>query len=155
AGGVPNLEVIDLEGSAHATATRVTSAAFAPAPNLADSSVFFLVLHARGLDLRRIRLGRAASDRIVTLSSSLVPVVPNPGSVADSSARAQLHPRPYRAGPHQHRLLPGASYSAEGAFASLTLYGLDPVGRFAYSATGVFGERSAWRGASITASWRG
>jgi hypothetical protein len=29
------------------------------------------------------------------------------------------------------------------------------VGRFAYSANGVFGERSAWRGLSITASWRG
>ena len=43
----------------------------------------------------------------------------------------------------------------EGAYASLSLLGLDPIGRFAYAATGIFGERSAWRGASITASWRG
>jgi hypothetical protein len=43
----------------------------------------------------------------------------------------------------------------EGTYASLSLVGLDPVGRFAYAATGILGDRSAWRGASITASWRG
>jgi hypothetical protein len=55
----------------------------------------------------------------------------------------------------QHRVLPGGSYSTEGGFVSASIVGVDPVGRFAYAINGAFGERSAWRGGSITASWRG
>jgi hypothetical protein len=156
AGGVPNLEVIDLESGAITTETRVASAVFAPAPNPADSSVFFLALHARGVDLRRVVLTGAGAGQLATLPSTLVPAVPNPPVRADSFARATPgHSRPYGAGPHGHRVLPGGSYSAEGGFASLSLVGLDPIGRFTYSANGTYGERSTWRGGSITASWRG
>jgi hypothetical protein len=157
AGGIPNLETLDL-GTGSATAqTRGTSAMSAPAPNPADSSVFFLTLHARGMDLRRITLTPAGVGQTATLSASLVPAVPNPPpATVDTFPRNSLgRPHPYGGGPHQHRLLPGASYSSEGGYASLSLVGVDPVGRFAYSANGVFGERSAWRGLSITASWRG
>jgi hypothetical protein len=156
AGGVPNLEVIDLEGGASVPQTRVTSAVSAPAPMPNDSSVIFLTLHARGLDLRRVGLSSTGAGKPTTLSTSLVPAVPNPPVPVDEFPRATpARARPYGAGPHKHRLLPGASYSAEGAFASLSLVGLDPVGRFAYSANGIFGEPSTWRGVSITASWRG
>jgi hypothetical protein len=82
--------------------------------------------------------------------------VPNPPAPVDTLPRSvPARAYPYGAGPHQHRVLPGASYSAEGAFASVSLVGLDPVGRLAYSANGVIGEPSTWRGLSITASWRG
>lgn len=156
AGGVPNLEVIDIETGARLTATHVTSAASAPEPNPADSSVFFLSLHARGIDLRRTRLSITAGNPVATINSALVPAIPNPPAAVDSFPRgATGRPHPYGGGPHQHRLLPGAAYSSEGGFASLSLIGIDPVGRFAYAMNGVFGERSTWRGASITASWRG
>jgi hypothetical protein len=156
ASGVPNLEVIDLETGTPVTETRLTSAASAPAPIPNDSSVLFLVLHARGMDLRRVRLSEAGAGNSPTFAARLVPVVPNPPAPADTfprSAPAQAHP--YGIGPHAHRLLPGGSYSAEGAFGSLSFVGLDPVGRLAYSANGVVGELSTWRGASVTASWRG
>jgi hypothetical protein len=159
AGGLQNLEIVSLDGGATATLTRVTSAVFAPVPGPTDSSVYFLMLHARGLDLRRIDLGGShgrAAPAPVALSPAFVPAVPNPAAPADSFPRASMAPsHQYGAGPHQHRLLPGGSYSPEGGYASLSLVGLDPVGRFVYGATGILGERSAWRGASITASWRG
>ena len=156
AGGVPNLEVIDLEGGGRIAQTRVTSAVSAPAPMPNDTSVLFLALHARGLDLRRVALSSTGTGRPITLSASLVPAVPNPPAPVDTLPRAApARAYPYGAGPHQHRVLPGASYSTEGAFASLSLVGLDPVGRFTYAANGIFGEPSTWRGVSITASWRG
>jgi hypothetical protein len=156
AGGVPNLEVIDLDERRAITQTRFTSAVSAPAPNPADSSVFFLALHARGLDLRRVTLSSTGVGPMRALAAALAPAVPNPPAPVDTFPRGALGgAHPYGAGPHQHRVLPGGSYSAEGGFASLSLIGVDPVGRFAYSANGLFGERSAWRGASITASWRG
>jgi hypothetical protein len=154
AGGVQNLEVIALDGASTSRLTRVTSAVFAPVAT--DSAIYFLALHARGLDLRRLSLNGGAPLGAVALAPALVPAVPNPQTSTDTFPRAATPaPRPYGAGPHQHRVLPGGSYSMEGGFASLSLVGLDPVGRFAYGATGIFGERSAWRGGSITASWRG
>ena len=156
AGGVPNLEVIDLEGGASVVQTRVTSAVSAPTPVPNDSTVIFLALHARGMDLRRIVVSSSGVGAHATLATSLVPAVPNPPAPVDTFPRAQpARGHPYGTGPHQHRLLPGASYSAEGAFASLSLVGLDPVGRLAYSANAIFGEPSTWRGLSMTASWRG
>jgi hypothetical protein len=156
ADGVQNLEVVALDGGAPTRLTRVTSAVFAPAPSPTDSTVYFLVLHARGLDLRRTAVRAVRARGVIALSPLLVPAVPNPPAATDTFPRATAGaPHPYGAGPHQHRLLPGGSYSMEGAYASLSLVGLDPVGRFAYAATGIFGERSAWRGASVTASWRG
>ena len=156
AGGVPNLEVIDLESGASVAQTRVTSAVSAPAPVPNDSAVVFLALHARGMDVRRVVLSSSGAGTQAPLAASLVPAVPNPSALADTFPRAQpARAHPYGAGPHQHRVLPGGSYSTEGAFASLSLVGLDPVGRLAYSANGVFGEASTWRGLSLTASWRG
>ena len=156
AGGVPNLEVIDLDTRQATSQTLVTSAVFAPAPNPVDGSVVFLTLHARGMDVRRIVLTPGGVGATPTLAASLVPAVPNPASAVDAFPRGSLgQPHPYAGGPHQHRVLPGGSYSAEGGFASLSLIGLDPIGRFGYSANALFGERAAWRGVSVTASWRG
>ena len=156
AGGLPNVETIDLDTRLTTPVTRVASAVFAPAPNPADTSIFFLALHARGFDLRRISLSTQAPRGAVALGAVLAPAVPVPAEGVDTFPRAAPpQPSKYGAGPHQHRLLPGGSFAPEGAYASLMLLGLDPVGRFAYALNGAFGERSAWRGASLTASWRG
>jgi hypothetical protein len=156
AGGVPNVETIDLDTRLPTPVTRVAGAVFAPAPNPADTSVFFLALHARGYDLRRISLSAQPPRGTVALAAALTPAVPVPAQRVDTFPRA-VPPQPsrYGAGPHQHRLLPGGSFAQEGAYASLMLLGLDPVGRFAYALNGAFGERPTWRGAAITASWRG
>ena len=154
AGGVSHLELLDLDTRELQTLTAVTSAAYAPAPNAADSSVLFLSLHARGLDLRRVSLPAARTGGALALAPALAPAAPLARASADTFARTPVLARPYDA-KLQHRLLPGGSYSTEGGFASASLVGVDAVGRFAYALNGAFGERSAWRGASITASWRG
>ena len=93
---------------------------------------------------------------MVALPASLTPAVPLTPQSVDTFPRGALGaPRRYGAGPHRHRLLPGGSYSPEGALVALTLVGLDPIGRFAYGVNAGIGEPSAWRGGSITASWRG
>jgi hypothetical protein len=156
AGGVPNLEIIHVDTHASRPLTRVPNAVFAPAPNPADSSVFFLALHARGVDVRRVSLKGDGPGHTVVLSPVLAPAVPTPVERADTFERGPRgRPRAYGAGPHQHRLLPGGNYSTEGGYASLSLIGIDPVGRFAYALNAAVGERSTWRGASVTASWRG
>jgi hypothetical protein len=156
AGGIPNLEMLSLDDRTTRTVTRVASAVSAPVFSVRDTSVFFLDLHARGLDLRKRKLTPNVSANVVALSPSLVPVVPNPPDAGRRFRLADsLRPHPYGVGPHQHRLLPGAVYSTEGGFVTLGLMGIDPVGRFAYSATGVIGERSTWRGGVLNASWRG
>jgi hypothetical protein len=156
AGGIPNLETLSLDVRTARTVTRVASAVSAPAFNPRDTSVFYLDLHARGMDLRNVKLSPNVDARVIALSPSLVPVVPNPPDVGRSFPLADsLRPHPYGAGPHQHRLLPGAAYSAEGGFVTLAVLGIDPVGRFAYSLSGALGERSTWRGAVLGASWRG
>jgi hypothetical protein len=121
-----------------------------------DTAVYFLTLHARGLDVRRVPLRPTAPRSVVTLPSSLAPAVPLIPERVDTFPRsAPSRPRPYGLGPHRYRVLPGGTYSVEGGFATLALVGVDPVGRFAYAFNGGFGERSTWRGGSITASWRG
>jgi hypothetical protein len=156
AGGVPSLEVVDLVAGTARAVARLTSAAYAPAPNPADSSVFFLALHARGLDLRRASIAGGTDGRVASLPTALAPAAPLPVTPADTFARATLErPRPYGFGPRDHRLLPGGNYSSEGGVVSLSLIGADPVGRFGYVLSAGIGERSAWRGGSLAASWRG
>jgi len=167
-GGVPNLELIELDGAPNGSRpaprtrllTSTTSAVFAPAPNPADGSMFFLSLHSRGLDIRRTRSVLLDTSRVtsrpIVLSPSLAPAVPVPAAPADTFVRfAPERPRSYGLGPRRHRVLPGGNYSSEGAMASLSLIGADPVGRLGYVLTGGIGEPSAWRGAALTASWRG
>jgi hypothetical protein len=156
AGGIPNLEMLSLDDRVPRALTRVASAVSAPVANPADSSVFFLDLHARGLDLRRVKPTPNGVATAIALNTSLVPAVPNPPQPGPTLSRTDsLRAHPYGGGPHQHRLLPGGAYSTEGGFATLGIMGIDPIGRFSYSLTGVLGERSTWRGGSLVASWRG
>lgn len=156
AGGVPNLEIVDLGAGTTRSLTRVTGAVFAPVAIPTDSTVLFLALHARGLDVRRISTAGSQPAGVVALPASLLPAVPAPAVAVDTFARRAPGPsHPYGAGPRRHRVLPGGNYSSEGGMASLSLVGEDPVGRLGYVLTGGFGDRSAWRGGSLTATWRG
>jgi hypothetical protein len=153
-GGVPNLEVLDLDTRVVKRLTRVTGAALAPAPIDSGRAVLFLSLHARGLDVRSTSWARSAAGPVVMLAPSLSPAAPLARASADTFARVVPHPEDYGR-ELQHRVLPGGSYSTEGAFVSASLMGVDPVGQFAYSLNAGYGERSTWRGGSLTASWRG
>jgi hypothetical protein len=99
-------------------------------------------------------LSAAGDGQPLVLASRLTPAAPLAAARVDTFARTPVQQRAYDAS-LQHRLLPGGAYAAEGGFVSASLIGTDPVGRFAYGINAAFGERSAWRGGSVTASWRG
>ena len=153
-GGVPNLEILSLEGGARSL-TRVTGAAVAPEVNRDDRSIWFLSLHSRGFDVRRIPRDAPLADSVVTINAarylfagvqrqSPVPLGLRPGRTTEY----------YGAGPSQARWLPGVLASPDGVGASLTLFRGDIVGRLNTVLTGAFGEQGTWRGASLRSVWR-
>ncbi|MFN2567422.1 MAG: hypothetical protein ABR499_20695 [Gemmatimonadaceae bacterium] len=155
-GGIPNVETLDLEAGATRPLTRVTGAALAPEPNPADGSIWFLSLHSRGLDVRRIMPDSARIERRVSLTEHLAPAVPvRPAFRPDTMRRAPVgRPRAYGFGPLQSRWFPGFSFSADGVGAEVVVNEADPVGRVALRSGGALGDRSAWRGAALGATLR-
>ena len=89
AGGIPNLEMMLFADRSTTRLTRVASAAFAPAVSRADTSAYFLALHARGLDLRRVSLASGGVGPAVALAASLAPAVPLAPVTVDTFARAR------------------------------------------------------------------
>lgn len=155
-GGVPNLEAIRIGEATATTVTRVTGAAVAPDVNRADGSIWFLSLHSRGLDVRRILAGSALADSAVRVDDARF------GWAGQRTARPVELPqspvaetRRYRTGPPHLRWIPGLYGSADGYGALLGIYYGDIIGRFVGSATVARGELGAWRGTSGRFAWRG
>ncbi|HEU4564031.1 MAG TPA: hypothetical protein VFS05_05270 [Gemmatimonadaceae bacterium] len=156
ASGVANLEMLDLSSGAARPLTRVTGAALAPAPTRDGSAVYYLSLHARGLDVNRITLLEAPSS-LAPLDADFGPVAREPAAAPPDSfpAGRVSSPRPYGVGPRRYRVYPAGAYGAEGGYGQLILGSTDPVGRLTWLAQGAYGGRGTWRGAGLGAAWRG
>ncbi len=156
-GGVANLELLDPETAAPRALTRVTGAVAAPdvAP---DGQVWFLALHAKGYDVRRVALTQAVAsgaDRVVALGARLSPAAPIPTQAGRTFRAAPVRGhRDYGIGPRGWRVLPGLSFGPDGDMASLMIANLDPVGRFSVVGQGGYGQRGAWRGGSLATAIR-
>lgn len=155
-GGVPNLETIRIGDTVARTLTRVTGAAVAPDVNRADGSIWFLSLHSRGLDVRRLPRDSARADSVVLIASdrfgwagqrTALPRELPPSPVAET--------RPYRPGRQHFRWIPGLYGSADGYGALVGVYGGDIIGRLGGATTLARGELGAWRGTSTRFVWRG
>ena len=159
-GGTPNLERLDFGTSATPVAralTRVTGAAIAPEPNVTDSSIWFLTLHARGYDVRRLPSPTPLAEQPSPLfDSKLVPVVVVPTTFVRAFAPSPMTPPAgYGIGPRTTRWFPGASIGTTGRQATLALLNTDVVGRLSLLAQGALGSGDAWHGASLEGAWRG
>jgi hypothetical protein len=156
-GGIPNVESLELETGTARTLTRVTGAALAPEPNPVDGSIWFLSLHSRGLDVRRLVPDSTRVDRQVVLSEQLTPAVPvRPAALPDTLRTTPVGPpRRYGFGPRQSRWFPGFSYSADGIGGEIVVSNADPVGRLAVRVRAALGEPSAWRGGALDVTLRG
>ncbi len=156
-GGIANLELIDLPSGEARPLTRVTGGVLAPVPNPATGAVFFLNLHARGMDLHRIHPDSVELARIVYTEPALAPAARSAPPVAGETFVAQSArvPRPYGLGPRLHRLLPGLTLSPEGSGVSGALVAGDPVGRLTWLLQGAGGERGLWRGGGFGGTYRG
>ena len=155
-GGVANLEILDTATGDVRPLTRVTGAAVAPAPDPATGRVFYLSMHAGGLDLMRIDPDTAAPGPVVALSPALAPAAPPaPRAPADTFARQAVAPRPYGLGPRGFRLLAESAEGPDGGSAGLVVVNTDPVGRLTVLGRGVLGDKGVPWGGSVSAAWRG
>ncbi|HEY0777056.1 MAG TPA: hypothetical protein VGD56_03725, partial [Gemmatirosa sp.] len=170
-GGVPNVVRLALDapaGAVERALTRVTGAAFAPAPSAAERGVYFLDLTPHGLDLRRV-----APDS-TPVQGDVVDLTPPPALLPRSpvdpvrAAVAALPPVPvdtfpvtalrahgYGAGPRHYVALPLGSVTPDGLAAGLQLASVDPAGRLTWLLQGVASEPRPWHGVSLRAAWRG
>jgi hypothetical protein len=160
AGGVANIARIDRATGDAAALTNVSGAALYPDVS-ADGRVYFLRLHARGLDIARVALDSALSPQVVARGDSVRALYPwvatqPPGGSLDSLQVARIpDDRPYGLGPREQRLLVSASWANEGKSGGLALTGTDPVGKLTWLLQGQWGDRASWRGASLGAAFRG
>lgn len=152
--GTPQLERIGLDG----TATPLTRfAGLTALPDVSrDGRAFFLSMHARGWDLRTIRLDSAASPARVVLADSLAPAAPRQ-RIADAKAfpTTAVGSLPYGIGRLGATWLPNVNISAEGQDRGGALMVSDAVGRLGAVLQGGYGERAVWRGGSLAVTWRG
>ena len=162
AGGIANLERLDLDGTRTTQLTSTTGAAVAAdvAPN---GDIWFLALQGTGYDLRRLA-DSAPPARVNSLASGLVdslsPVLPPRITRAanDSSARpprtSVSAEHAYGVGPSRVRYLPGSTTGFGGSTAQLAIVRSDPVGRLGVSLLGSVGAAALPSGAAVTITSR-
>jgi hypothetical protein len=155
-GGVANLERLDLATGETSPITRVTGAAVAPEPDR-RGGVFYLSLHARGMDVMRVRLDAVARGPVVALDTALVPAAPPAAGVTpDTLPRGPLPAsHPYGLGPRRMRFLPIIATDANGTTGGLVMMNGDPVGRLTAMLRLVAGDRALPRGGALGLVYRG
>jgi len=157
AGGIANLARVDVRTGESTPLTRVTGAAVAPEVDRRTGDVWFLSLHAGGLDLHRIHPDSVHPGPLVSLPAALAPAVPRVAeTVPDTLPRGPVPAASgYGLGPRWTRVLPLGSVHADGGSAGFIVYNADPVGRLALAAQGAWGDRGMERGGSLATVWRG
>lgn len=159
-GGVANIVRVDRATGTRVTLTDVSGAALYPEVSRAGE-VYFLRLHARGVDIARVSLDSALPSEVVARADSIrarYPLVAArpPGGTLDSLDVARIsRDRAYGLGPRQQRLLVSASWANEGKAGGVAYTGTDPVGKLTWLAQGQWGDHASWRGASLGAVFRG
>jgi Tol biopolymer transport system component len=160
--GIANLERLDsLRGTTRLSSVTGAAVAADVAP---DGRIWYLSLHGKGYDVRRIDPQRSAigPSRLapITLADSLQPVLP-PRLLRlpnDSSARPARGPvsdeRPYGFGPSRVRYLPASTTGFGGSTTTLALVRSDPVGRLGVSLMGAVGAGALPTGLAGTVTLR-
>ncbi|MCC6319265.1 MAG: hypothetical protein IT361_16450 [Gemmatimonadaceae bacterium] len=153
AGGIANLEVLDPATHEGRAITRVTGGVAGPDVG-PDGRVWFLNLHARGYDLRRVPSGAPAAT-VVSLDPRSFPAAPRRAEPGRTFAPGPINgPSDYALGPRGWRALPGISVGPDGDMGSLMVGTVDPVGRWSTLLQGAYGQRGAWRGGSAMTTFR-
>ena len=155
AGGVHDIERIDLADGTARPLTRVVGAAISPATDPFGRWIWFLTLESRGNDVRRIDAEREPLDRVIALDPALAPAAPARAPASPPFAPVSLPPsRAYGLGPRDYTLLPLGSIAPGGVAGGATLASADPVGRLIWTLGGLAGTGGAWRGGAASAAFR-
>jgi len=161
-GGVPNLEVLALRGGngladPPRSLTRVLGAVAAPEPDPAGGGIWFLNLHSRGLDVRRVDATDGAVGEAVPLDSELWPVAPRGPERPPPTFESEPIPTPssYGRGPTRMNVLGVGARDAGGAHGGAALFLGDPVGRWSLVGQGRLGDAGSWTGGGASLMVRG
>ncbi len=153
-GGIHDLERLDPVTGEVTPLTRVLGAAVAPSPG-PGGDVFFLSLHSRGWDLRRLPGGAAAVPEVVA-DPALAPAASAPGRTGDAFPEAPIGPvRPYGAGPRFRTVLPMIHLGVDGSGGGASVVGTDPIGRLSWQVRAMYGGDEAPVGGSLQLRYRG
>lgn len=166
ASGVPELERIDLATNATRPITRGLGAALHADAAGDGRSLWYLALHARGLDLRRLAVDSMTLAEAAPLRGPAPTGGLPPGPLAPAVAPAAAAPirawpfadvksDPYGRGPIGWRLVPTTTVTIGAITAGMALHFTDLVGRFSATTQGIVGDATGWRGGGAAASWRG
>lgn len=155
-GGIPNLELLNVADGTTRALTRVTGAAVAPEISPTDGAIWFLALHSRGFDVRRLARDAITADSVVAITADRFGFAGARGTHPGVKLGVKPIPaaRPYGSGPRHQRWLPGGYASADGGGAFITVFTGDIVGRLNGTATAAYGEAGTWQGGSVHATWR-
>src|SRR5207237_619303 len=104
---------------------------------------------------RRIQPVAPPNDTVAGLPPSLSPAAPIHADVVSFATNTISQPKPFGLGPRLFRWIPQPSLDADGASAAVALVSRDVIGRSEVIANFAFGDAAAWRGAAVSASWRG
>ncbi len=155
--GIWELTAFDASGAAApAILTRVTGGAFSPAPSPDASSIFFLELTAKGVDLRRLPVENAVA-RALAPEPRLPPVLAPPAAESRPATFAPVGAsRPYRSvETHVVRLFSSFTAGPDGASYLAGAQGNDLVGRLGWFVAGAAGNAAGPRGATAAITWSG
>lgn len=155
AGGIANIERIDLSSGVTHALTHVTGAAVAPAYNPRDRSVWFLSLYSRGYDVRRVE-GAEAVAPVVALDSTSGAAAPAPSRILRTFATESVaESHRFGLGPRLYRWIPQPQLDADGASLALSISSTDVIGRSEIVLTGATGNPGTSRGGAASFTWRG
>lgn len=153
AGGVANLETLEPVTGEARPLTQVTGSVSSPDVG-PDGRVWFLNMHARGFDLRRLA-ARSASPTLVTLDARFGAVAPRGNTQGIAFKPTAIEgPTNYAFGPRGWRILPGVNLGPDGDQATLMIGTIDPIARWSTLFQGAYGQRGSWRGGSAMTSLR-
>jgi hypothetical protein len=154
-GGVINLAELDLATRRERALTRVTGAAVAPAIDPADGSIWFLSLHSRGYDVRRLS-GDSVAGHVVDIVGSFGATAPPVAAPRPALPQNPVRgPVAYGLGPRHTGWLPGGSFGPDGLATSAYVTNIDVIGRLDANAGASVGARTQWHGGTAGLAWRG
>ncbi len=156
AGGIPDVESLQLADRTRTRRTRVSGSVYGPMP-LPDGGLLFLSEYADGVELRRVEPATAvAGDDWLGDAPELVPAMPRRREAGIAlTARPVGAATPYGLGPRTYRLLAQTALARDGLVHAGVLSSADPANRLIWTLTGMGGTRAAWRGGVASAAWYG
>lgn len=156
AGGIPNVESMQLSDGVRTTRTRTSGSVYEPSP-LPDGGVLLLIEYAGGMDLHRIPAGtNAGPDALATVASQLIPALPRPRERGvDLAISPTSAPRVYHIGPRSYRFAGQTAMARDGVMHSGAIVSADPANRLTWTLAGMGGSKPAWRGGVASAAWYG